>query len=140
MTICDGKMVAIEYTLTFGAKEVIDSNVGKEPLEFKQGEHQIIKGLESELEELSAGDAKQIVLEPEDAYGHSIEEAVIQVPLAQLPQEVQKQGAMVQGKGAGGQVVTGQIKAIRESEATIIFNHPMAGKTLHFDIKILSVA
>ena len=98
MTICDGKMVAIEYTLTFGTDEVIDSNVGKEPLEFKQGDHHIIKGLEKQLEGLAQGETKKIVLSPEDGYGPTIQEAVIQVPLSQLPEDVQKEGTMVQGK------------------------------------------
>ena len=139
MKISDGSIVSIEYTLTFGSPEVIDSNVGKEPLEYKQGEQQNITGLEKQLEGMAVGESKQIVLAPEEAYGPSIPEAVIQVALSKLPDEVQQEGAMVEGKGADGETMAGQVKKISKDEATIDFNHPMAGKTLHFEVKILSV-
>ena len=139
MVISDGRTVAIEYTLTFGGEEVIDSNTGMTPLEFKQGKHQILRGIEKELEGMAPGDSKKIVLGPEDAYGPSIPEAVTSVPLAQLPEVVRKEGAMVEGESSDGQTMTGQVKKIDGQKVHIDFNHPLAGRTLHFDIKILRV-
>jgi FKBP-type peptidyl-prolyl cis-trans isomerase SlyD len=56
-----------------------------------------------------------------------------------LPDEARKVGAMVQGKGPQGQVLRGKVTGVEEEKATIDFNHPLAGRTLFFDVKVLSV-
>ncbi len=139
MTVSTGKQVAIEYTLTLGDNEIVDTNVDKEPLVFVHGKDQVLTGLESALEGMTAGESKKVVLEPEEAYGQVIQDALIKVPLDQLPDDVREEGALVQGKNTDGQMIRGQVDSIEEDEATIDFNHPLAGKTLHFDVKILSV-
>jgi FKBP-type peptidyl-prolyl cis-trans isomerase SlyD len=139
MTISSGKTVSIEYTLTLGDDKVIDTNVGGNPLTFVQGNQQIINGLEKELEGLKAGDTKKVTVTPEEGYGKVIPEAVVNAPVSQIPEEARTVGAQVQGKGPEGQVLRGEVTEVGEETATIDFNHPLAGKTLHFDVKILSV-
>lgn len=139
MTISSGKTVSIEYTLTLGDDKVIDTNVGGTPLTFVQGNQQIINGLEKELEGLKTGDTKKVTVTPEEGYGQVIPEAVITAPLAQVPEEARNVGSQVQGKGPQGQVLRGEITEVNDETATIDFNHPLAGETLHFDVKILSV-
>jgi FKBP-type peptidyl-prolyl cis-trans isomerase SlyD len=141
MTIAEGKTVSIEYTLTLEDKEVIDTNVGGQPLTYVHGSNQIIPGLEKAMLGMQVGDSRNVTVEPEEGYGHTIEEAIIEVEKEQLPPEVFKVGAQVQGQGQGqeGQVVRGQVTGINGDTAVIDFNHPLAGKTLFFDIKIIDI-
>ena len=68
-TITDGKQVSLEYTLTLEDKSKVDSNVGKEPLVYTQGAHEIIPGLEKQLAGLKVGDTKHVEISPEEGYG-----------------------------------------------------------------------
>ncbi len=139
MTINVNSKVSIEYSLTLGDDEVIDSNKGGEPLAFVQGSGQIIPGLDKELLGLVAGDSKQVTVSPEEGYGVVVPEAVIEVNKDQLPPEALEAGAQVQGQGQGGEPLYGRVMEIKEETAVVDFNHPLAGKTLHFDVKVLSV-
>ena len=139
MTIAEGKTVSIEYTLTLEDKEVIDTNVGGDPLTYVHGSNQIIPGLEKAMEGMQVGETRNVTVEPEEGYGQTVQEAVVEVQKEQLPPEVFKIGAQVQGQAQEGQVVRGQVTGIDGDTATIDFNHPLAGKTLFFDIKVLDI-
>lgn len=139
MTISEGMTVSIEYTLTLEDKTVIDSNVGAEPLTYVQGNRQIIPGLEKELMGLKVGDSKDVTVTPQEGYGPVNEEAFVEVNKEQLPEEAWKVGSQVQGRGPQGQVVRGKVTKINGDKATIDFNHPLAGKTLLFAVKILDI-
>ncbi len=73
--IAEGKTVLIDYTLTVDG-QVIDTSEGKQPLKYVHGEGGIIPGLEKELEGLSVGEQKQVVVAPADGYGEVNAEAV----------------------------------------------------------------
>ena len=139
MTISDGKTVSMEYTLTLENKDVVDTNVGREPLKFTQGSHQIIPGLESALEGMKKGDSKQVTVAPEQAYGAPNPQAVQEVPIDKIPPDARKVGATLQGKDAQGRVVHPRVTEVKEQVVVLDFNHPLAGKTLNFDVKILDV-
>ena len=139
MTVSSGNHVSIEYTLTLGDEEVVDTNVGKDPLKFVQGEHQIITGLEKELEGMAVGESKQVEITPEEAYGQVNPEATVSVEIEKLPENTRSIGAMVQGKTPNGEVMRGLVTDIEKNMATVDFNHPLAGKTLFFDVKILNI-
>jgi len=137
--ISDGKTVSMEYTLTLEDKKVLDSNVGDQPLNFKQGSHQIIPGLESALEGMKVGESKQVTVNPEQGYGPVNPEAVQEVPIDQIPPDARKVGVRLQGKGPQGQMVHPIITEVKEQVVMLDFNHPLAGKKLFFDIKILDI-
>ncbi len=139
MSIAAGKKVSIEYTLTLDNGDVADTNVGAEPLVFESGSGQIIPGLDKELEGLGAGDTKQVVVAPEEAYGAFIEEAVMDVPKTNVPEEGLTVGAYLQAQGENGQILNGVITEIGDENVIIDFNHPLAGKTLTFDVKVIDV-
>ena len=90
--IQEGSIVSIEYTLTDDAGNVIDSNVGKEPLTFIQGAGQIVKGLERELNGLKVGDQKKVRVKPEEGYGLPDQSAFHEIPRDKIPAEAQKAG------------------------------------------------
>jgi FKBP-type peptidyl-prolyl cis-trans isomerase SlyD len=139
MTITPGKTVSIEYTLTLENKEVVDTNVGSDPLTYVQGSNQIIPGLENELEGMKVGDTKNVTVEPEDGYGPVIKEAIVEVKKEQLPAGACEVNSQVQAQGPDGQMLRGQVTELKDDIAIIDFNHPLAGETLVFEVKILDI-
>lgn len=139
MKVSDGKTVSINYTMSIENGETIDSNEGSEPLAFIQGNHQIFEALEKSLYGMTVGESKTTVLKPEDAYGQIIPEAVVAVPFDHFPEDAREIGAVVQTNTAEGQTIKGKVVKLDTDDATIDFNHPLAGKALSFNIKIISV-
>ncbi len=139
MDVSTGKQVSIEYTLTLEDNTVVDSNVEAEPLTFIQGSHNIIPGLESALDGMKVGDSKQVTVTPENAYGPVNEDAVSEIEKAHIPEDSLKVGAVLQGQSPDGRVIIARVVEIGEETVMLDYNHPLAGKTLNFDVKILSV-
>lgn len=139
MKISKGKTVSIEYSLALDNGEPVDSNAGREPLTFIQGDGQIIAGLEQALEGMEAGENKTITVQPEDAYGPMKPDALIQIPKDHLPPEAWEVGAHLTAEGPQGQQIQGIVAKLEETAATVDFNHPLAGSVLHFDISVLTV-
>jgi FKBP-type peptidyl-prolyl cis-trans isomerase SlyD len=140
MKISSGKSVSIEYTMSFDGEEPVETSQDSEPLSFVQGEHEILSGIEQALEGLESGAEKTVVLGPDEAFGGVDSEAVVDVDLSRLPEDAQEPGAVVETHDDQGQTMTGEVIDVSEGMATIDFNHPLAGKTLEFGIKVLSVA
>ena len=138
-TITEGKDVSLEYTLTLDDKSVVESNVGKQPLIYTHGTHQIIPGLEKALEGLAVGDTKEVTVAPADAYGEKNPEAPQEVQKKLIPSDALTVGARLQGKTPDGRMVYPRVAEIKDDTVVLDFNHPLAGKTLHFDVKILDV-
>ncbi|HLF86825.1 MAG TPA: FKBP-type peptidyl-prolyl cis-trans isomerase, partial [Nitrospiria bacterium] len=124
---------------TLEDKSVVDSNVGAEPLIFTQGSHHIIPGLENGLEGMKTGEVRQVTVKPEEGYGVIDQEAFVEVNKEELPAEGLTVGAHIQGEDANGQVLHAQIKEIKDKTVILDFNHPLAGKTLYFDVKIVGI-
>ncbi len=139
MDVSTGKQVSIEYTLILEDKTVVDSNVGAEPLTFIQGSHNIIPGLESALDSMKVGDSKQVTVTPEDAYGSVNKDAVSEIEKTQIPEDSLKVGAVLQGQSPDGRVIIARVVEIGKETVLLDYNHPLAGKTLNFDVKILAV-
>ena len=135
----DGSLVSIEYTLTDETGTVLDTNVGKEPLTFVQGAGQIVKGLEQELSGLKVGDEKKVQVKPEDGYGLPSKEAFQEFPRETLPAEAQKAGATLMAQGQDGRAIPIRVHEVKEKTVIVDFNHPLAGKTLNFDVKIKDI-
>lgn len=140
MIISEGKTVAITYTLTLDSGETIDSNVDTEPLFYTHGEEQLIFGLEQALAGRKAGENFKVSIQPEDAYGAVSEDAFIDVPLDHLPDDGRSVGARMTAVGPEGQELQGVVTAIAGTTATMDFNHPLAGRMLHFDVTVMLVA
>ena len=138
-TIIDGKQVSLEYTLTLEDKSQVDSNVGKDPLVFTQGAHEIIPGLEKKLSGLKVGDSKQIEVSPEEGYGPVDPQRKQEVEATKIPEDARKVGAKLTGRGPDGRMVFAQVKEINGETVVLDLNHPLAGKKLFFDIKVLKI-
>jgi FKBP-type peptidyl-prolyl cis-trans isomerase 2 len=134
-----GKKVSLEYTVFLEDGTQIDSNVGEEPLSFVLGSNQVFPALESELLGLKIGDQKKIVLSPEDAYGQIVQEAFREVDLDAVPAQYRFVGAVLGVQDPSGGVFPIRVHEIKEQRATLDFNHPLAGKTLQFEVKVIGV-
>ncbi len=139
MTITKDSVVSIEYTLTDDEKEVLDSSDGMGPLEYLHGHNNLIPGLERELEGKSAGDAFKVSIKPEEGYGVYHDELVVKVDRNQFPDDAAIEVGMQFEAGGpnGSQVVT--VTSVEADKVTVDANHPLAGETLHFDVKVISV-
>ena len=133
-TIANGANVSIEYTLTLPDGTEVDSNVGKDPLPFTQGTGQLITGLERQMVGMKAGDTAVIFVEAAEAYGEYDPEKKMTVNKENMPPDVQIGSQLA---GPGGQPVT--VTEVTDTSVTVDINHPLAGKDLMFDVRILMV-
>jgi FKBP-type peptidyl-prolyl cis-trans isomerase SlyD len=131
--------VDIEYTLTDETGEVIDTSKGGKPLTYTHGRRQLIPGLERELLGMRIGEEKRVRVKPEDAYGPIDPTKVVEIAKENIPPDVLEVGARLIARGARGEPRPVTVKEIREKTVVLDTNHPMAGKTLLFDVKILGV-
>ncbi len=137
-TIKKDSKVAVHYTLTVDG-QIADSSQGRGPLEYTQGAGQIIIGLEEALEGLKAGDKKSVDIEAKKAYGEVNPEAKRRVPKTAISNiDTLKVGDVV-GASANGHTFRARISEITDKDVELDFNHPLAGKKLHFDVEIVSV-
>lgn len=138
MVIKEGSKVSMNYKLTVDG-EVIDSSEGKAPLTYTQGKGEIISGLEKQLVGLKAGDKKSVVVEAVEGYGEHNPGAVQKVPRSVFKEADKLKVGLVVGGKVGDQNFEAVVVDIGPKEITLDLNHPLAGKTLHFDIEIVDV-
>lgn len=134
-----GFTVQLEYTLKDDDGKVLDSNKGRSPLTYTQGRQQIIPGLEKALGGMRAGDEKQVTVKPEDGYGPVDPSAETEVPKQMLPPNALTVGTQLVARSRDGESMLVRIKEVKETTVIIDLNHPLAGKILHFDVKVLGV-
>ena len=137
--IAEGKQVSLEYTLTLEDKTKVDSNVGKAPLVYTQGSHDIIPGLEKQLGGLKVGESKRIEVSPEEGYGPVDPSRKQEVPKDKIPEDARKVGAKLTGRSPNGQLMFAQVTEIKDNIVVLDLNHPLAGKKLIFEVKVLKV-
>lgn len=137
--IGNGSTVRLEYTLTNDAGVVLDSNKGRGPLTYTQGEQQIIPGLERALIGMHTGEEKQVVVKAEDAYGPIDPRAETEVPKEMLPADALTVGTRLVARSPDGETRLVRVKEVKESTVVIDLNHPLAGMTLHFAVKVLGI-
>ncbi len=139
MTITKDSVVTIEYTLTDNENEVLDSSEGTGPLEYLHGHNNLIPGLEKELEGKKAGDTFKTSVAPKDGYGEYQDKLVVEVDRSQFPDDVEiNEGMQFEAGGPdGSQIVT--VTAVTDAKVTVDANHTLAGETLNFDVKVVSV-
>jgi FKBP-type peptidyl-prolyl cis-trans isomerase SlyD len=140
MKIAKGNVVGIDYALHLGDGEVVDRSEPGEPLTYLHGEGQIVPGLETALEGLSVGDQKQVVVGPDDGYGTHDPRGVQEVPKGAFPPDFDpKIGMELTAEGPSGEPVPFTIREVKPEAVVIDLNHPLAGRTLHFDVTVREV-
>jgi len=139
MQVAKDKVVSIDYTLTGTGGNVIDSSSGGEPLTYLHGAGNIIPGLERALEGKSAGEQVKTTVGPDDGYGQKNPGLVQPVPRAQFPgvKDISIGMQFQAQTNHGPRVVT--VVGVNDDTVTVDANHPLAGETLNFDVKVVEV-
>ena len=135
----DGATVSFDYTLKGADGKLIESSKGKQPLKYVHGQRRMIPGLEKALTGMKVGDQKNVTVKPEEAYGPVNKAAFQEVPKEKVPADGLKVGAVLMAKSPEGQAIPMRVYEIKEKTVVMDMNHPMAGKTLVFDVKVVDI-
>jgi len=135
LQIADGLKVTIEYSVVLPDKTVADSTVGREPYSYIHGQNQISPvALERSLMGLKVGENKRIPLTASEAYGAYDERKKVRIPKAKVPPGT-KVGSLLHSQDG----LQARVVAVGDDAVVLDTNHPLAGKNLVFDVKILRV-
>lgn len=139
LKVQDGHVVSMEYTLKVDGV-VTDSSEGRDPLEYVHGAGNIIPGLEREMTGMAVGDSKDVQVAAADGYGEQDDSAFMDVPRDQFPGEIpMKIGTELQVQNQAGQPMYARIDTVGEKSVRLNFNHPLAGKNLQFNVKVVGL-
>ena len=119
---------------------MVQTSEGQQPLFYTHGSGEIIPGLASELEGMNAGEEKSVVVSAESAYGKVNPDAFKELPKSSLPDGLDpEKDMMLQAHSPEGKEILVRISDVKEESIIIDLNHPLAGKDLKFDVKVVSV-
>jgi len=137
--VLNNSTVTVNYTGKLEDGTIFDTSMveGREPLNAKLGESQLIKGFEDGLLDMMEGETKTIEIECGDAYGEYIEDVIQEVPKDQMPGEVEV-GMQIQAQTEMGPIIF-TVKEVKEESVVLDPNHALAGKKLIFDLEVVSI-
>ncbi len=130
----DGDKVSIHYTGSLEDKTVFDTSENRDPLEFTVGDKNLIPGMNNAVRGMKVGESKTVSIPPEEAYGPYNDKLLFEVPTKNLPPGI-KAGTPL--RDPRGNMV--MVKEVNEDKSVLDANHILAGKTLIFDIKLVSI-
>jgi len=140
LKIAIGRIVSLDYRLHLGDGDIIDESLPGDPFVYLHGSGQIVPGLERGLEGLSMGDARNLVVPPADGYGEYQADGLQEVPRTAFPRDVDpREGMQFEARSPKGETFPMTVKEVKRESIVVDLNHPLAGKTLHFDVKVLGV-
>lgn len=141
MTIAEGSKVQVHYrgTLDDGT-EFDNSHERGEPIQVEIGARQVIPGFESAILDMKVGESKTVTLQPDEAYGPTLENALTNIRRNLFPEDLQLvEGMPVPLTSEDGHKLLGRITALTEEQVTVDLNHPLAGQALTFEIELVGV-
>lgn len=131
-----GNMVKVEYVGSFPDGNVFDKSEGRGPLEFEAGAGQMIKGFDEAVIGMKINEEKTVTIAPENAYGTAGSGQKITAPVSQISADGNVEAGMSVYTANG---MEGKVTQVESGIATVVFEHPLAGKTLQFWIKVVSI-
>ncbi len=140
MQIAKDKVVSIDYRLHLGDGKMIDESDPGDPLVYLHGYEEIVPGLEKALEGKKAGESLKALVTPEEGYGEYDPDGLQEVPREDFPPDMELEpGGIVSATDDEGDDVDFLVKEVRPKTVVVDFNHPLAGKTLHFEVTVREV-
>ena len=135
-----GDLVSVHYTGKLVNGEVFDSSRDRDPLEFTLGNRKLLTGFEEGVVGMKPGESKSVTLKPAEAFGDRREDLVVELPKDEFPEHIDPSvGLQLEMKNPSGANLTVVITEVGENSVTLDGNHPMAGKTVVFDIELLEI-
>jgi FKBP-type peptidyl-prolyl cis-trans isomerase 2 len=139
-TVEENDQVTLHYTGTLSSGETFDTSEGRDPLTFEVGSGQVIPGFDKAVMGMKVDESKKFTIPSAEAYGESSEDLVYDVPKDAIPAELKPhEGQRLVSSLEDGRQIPVTITRINEETITLDANHPLAGKDLTFDIKIVSI-
>lgn len=140
MQVKKGDLVRVHYTGTLLDGTQFDSSVGRNPLEFTVGAGQMIAGFDAGVLGMVVGEKKTLQIDPENAYGHSNPEAIIEFPKENVPAEMQLEpGMQLNLQNQYGQPVPVVVLEVKDDVIIMDANHSLAGKDLIFEVELVEI-
>jgi FKBP-type peptidyl-prolyl cis-trans isomerase SlpA len=137
LSVGDGTRVFVNFSLTLEDGSEVDSNYGLEPVSFAMGDGNLLPGFEKLLLGMRPGERKLFTVPPEDAFGQPNENNVQRVPRADFDDGIELElGLVCSFADAGGGEVPGMIVGFDDEIVTVDFNHPLAGRSILFDVHV----
>ena len=136
----DGNIVKVHYTGTLEDGTIFDTSVEREPLEFTLGEGTLIPGFEEAVRGMKVGQSKMVTIPAEEAYGLHSDDLVLVIERAQLPEGLDPEvGQQLQMQQTNGRTTVVIVTDVSKKTITVDANHPLAGKDLTFEIKLVEI-
>ena len=136
----NGNTVKVHYKGTLEDGKMFDSSEGREPLQFTVGSGEVIPGFDVAVMGLEAGESRTTTIPADQAYGPHQPDRIIEIPLEGMPADFKPEvGDVVQLKDPQGQPLQATVEEINETVVRFDANHPLAGKDLTFEIKVMAI-
>ncbi len=136
----NGDKVSVHYTGRLSDGTIFDSSLGEEPLIFTIGQEEVIEGFEESIRIMQIGEKKTVILTPEQAYGDRYDDLVIEVPLSDMPANLELEvGDELEITGEENEPMLVVVADMTEEIVTLDGNAPLAGEYLTFELELLAV-
>lgn len=139
LSIGAGSVVTLNFALKLSDGSVIDSTFEKSPATFTVGDGKLLPGFEESIQGLKVGSADTFVIAPEKGFGQSNPNNIQLFPREQFNDVDLVEGLMLSFADAQKAETPGVVKAFNDEEVTIDFNHPLAGRNVHFQVEIIDI-
>lgn len=132
--------VTVHYTGSFEDGEVFDTTEGREPLTYIEGDHEVMPGFEIAVLSMEPGEKKTVTLAPKDAFGEHDPHLLYVMPTNEIP----RSDDLIPGQliylmnGEGYQQLARVVRVADDGDTLFDFNHPMAGRTVIFNLELVS--
>ncbi|MCA9779671.1 MAG: FKBP-type peptidyl-prolyl cis-trans isomerase [Candidatus Eremiobacteraeota bacterium] len=137
--IAEDSKVTTEFTLKLQDGTVVATTEGKEPVTFQMGSKAMMPAVQSQIVGMEEGQTKTLTLGPEQAFGQSNPEAIKEIDTEKIPVELRKVGQALSLSGQDGKPIQARVVEIGEEKSKLDFNHPLAGRTVVVELKIIKV-
>lgn len=132
--------VTVKYTGKLADGTIFDASPENSPLSFIIGRGEVIKGFEAAVLDMTQGETKTVVIEPDQAYGEPNPALFEEINRTDLPENLElTEGGQLEVTQADGNILRLMIDKVTEETVTLDANHPLAGKALTFDIEMLEI-